>query len=73
MDEVAMRHVREADVFAVDVDSDAHEHVLRALDDLDIETRTVGALEGLEAEVLDVLVDDRGGFCFLSCNEQNKM
>ena len=65
--EEALRHElvrleRGLDVGQVDADRDAHDHVLRALDDLAVEPAEVALLERLEAEVLVVevaVVDDR--------------
>ena len=54
---------RAREVAAVDADRHAHQHVLRPLDDAAVDAEQVGALEGLEAEVVVVevaVVDDLG-------------
>lgn len=56
--EEALRHElvrldRGVDVGLVDADGDAHVHLLRALPDCAADLEEVGALEGLEAEVVE--------------------
>ena len=41
------------DIFAVNADGHAHEHVLRTFNDFSVDLEQVASLEGLEAEVLN--------------------
>ena len=41
------------DVFTVNADCDAHQHVLRTFDNLAVYAEKVASLEGLEAEILE--------------------
>ena len=61
MGEVALTHQvvgveRFLDVGVVDANSDTHEHVLRSFSHLTVEFEQVGALQGLETEVVVVVV-----------------
>src|SRR5690606_36831102 len=54
-------------IIAVDSNSNTHDHMLRTLGDLSVNTEKVGSLKGLESEVIvaEVTIVNNGGIEFI--------